>query len=223
MVQTNSTGTGTGDPACGDCDDGDPTRRGLDDDGDGVTTCESPPDCDDEDFYASPNRTEAACDGRDNDCDPGTAEGPDADGDGASPCGGDCDDDDPAVGPASDDPCMDCSPWTSTPAPCADGCTPPPEWHPECLSGCPGLPGAVPCALGPDEGGCTIVGCGDYVQADLGWTSYWWDLDCQLVGIREWQDYTAYCGHTQSTLTYGWVPDCPNPTPYVPPPCALGP
>ncbi len=73
-------------------------------DGDGVTLCGG--DCDDEDAAVAPGLSEI-CDGRDNDCDPGTDEDGDADGDGWSVCGGDCDDDDLDRSPGSDEVCDD--------------------------------------------------------------------------------------------------------------------
>jgi len=76
----------------GDCDDANGLIHPGDDDGDGVSTCDEPPDCDDNNADRFPGNSEA-CDGTDNDCDGTLAEfEQDADGDGAWPCTGDCDD-----------------------------------------------------------------------------------------------------------------------------------
>jgi len=56
-----------GDIDCDDCDDTNPALHTLDLDGDGVTTCDSTPDCDDDDPFNFPGNTEV-CDGQDNDC-----------------------------------------------------------------------------------------------------------------------------------------------------------
>ena len=63
---------GDSDPACSDCDDGDPSLETVDLDGDGVSLCDG--DCDDADSGVFPSNLEL-CDGVDNDCDPSTAFG----------------------------------------------------------------------------------------------------------------------------------------------------
>jgi hypothetical protein len=106
-------GDGDGDPACSDCEDGDPALTTLDLDGDGVLSCGN--DCNDNDPAIRPDvfdllgdEVDANCDGpdgNDNDGD-GYAQGDDCDdsnatlnlddldGDGATTCGDDCDDSD---------------------------------------------------------------------------------------------------------------------------------
>lgn len=80
---------GDASPACEDCADDDGSRDGTDKDGDGVTTCDQPSDCADDESRQSPSHTEYLCDGLDNDCDPSTDEAADNDGDGHSvACGG---------------------------------------------------------------------------------------------------------------------------------------
>ncbi len=75
-----------------DCDDGNEAMNPADLDGDGWDTCHG--DCDDSDDASYPGGTELACDGADNDCDPGTSDEPDEDADGHTACV-DCDDHDP--------------------------------------------------------------------------------------------------------------------------------
>jgi hypothetical protein len=105
-----------GSPACADCDDGNPaifpfnpelcdgldndcdsgTDENSDNDGDGVTACDTPSDCDDSNAAVSPNAAEV-CDGLDNDCNGqadfggDVANEVDGDGDGSPVCI-DCDD-----------------------------------------------------------------------------------------------------------------------------------
>ena len=126
-----------GDGACAfaDCDDHDPlvfpgtadtcdgvdndcdgtVDEGLDQDGDGVSTCAG--DCDDFDGTNAPTLAEI-CDHHDNDCDGDVDEGFDADGDGQKTCEGDCDDADPEVFTGQPEACDDgkdddCDPTTS--------------------------------------------------------------------------------------------------------------
>jgi len=88
---------GDGDSTCdGDCDDAAGTLNLDDVDADGFSTCDG--DCDDGDGAVNPAGEEVACDGIDNDCDPGTADEPDGDGDGYSLCE-DCDDAESSVHP----------------------------------------------------------------------------------------------------------------------------
>ncbi len=104
FLGTDADGDGDLAGACGgsDCDDSDPASNGLDVDGDGISTCDAVPDCDDLDPDASPeNPVEICGDGIDNECS-GEAEDLDVDGDGAysEECGGlDCNDDNGAIGP----------------------------------------------------------------------------------------------------------------------------
>ena len=75
----------------------------LDEDADGVTTCDG--DCDDGDETSYPGGEEVP-DGADNDCDGDTDEGTvlgDDDGDGFTETDGDCDDADPQVNPDAED------------------------------------------------------------------------------------------------------------------------
>ncbi|MEQ1568862.1 MAG: putative metal-binding motif-containing protein, partial [Myxococcota bacterium] len=69
-------------------------------------------DCDDSDGAVSPGEPEFTCDQIDNDCDPGTLDGPDGDGDGSTVCD-DCDDADAANAPDGVEACdgadNDCS------------------------------------------------------------------------------------------------------------------
>ena len=88
----------------GDCDDGSPAFNIRDEDGDGVTTCGDPADCDDLDPNNYPGNTEL-CDGFDNDCDGAPESSSDADGDGVTVCAGDCDDNNPSVAPGQTDLC----------------------------------------------------------------------------------------------------------------------
>ena len=74
----------------GDCDDTDPALNPLDVDGDGVSTCDVPIDCNDAEPLESPALGEVTCDGLDNDCDPATLDSDDGDGDGYSPDGASC-------------------------------------------------------------------------------------------------------------------------------------
>jgi len=88
----------------GDCDDADPALNTRDDDGDGVSTCSAPPDCNDADPNNFPGNVEA-CDGYDNDCDGVPESSSDVDGDGVTVCAGDCDDGNTAVYPGAADIC----------------------------------------------------------------------------------------------------------------------
>lgn len=77
----------------------------ADKDGDGLSACTSPIDCDDTDASVSPY-AEEVCDGIDNDCDCQVDEGStDVDGDGFTTCGGDCDDSDFFVNPGVAEAC----------------------------------------------------------------------------------------------------------------------
>ena len=79
--------------------------QGEDADGDGWTTDDDPPDCDDTDAATHPGAQDVANDGVDQDCDGEDAyEAPDADGDG-SDADEDCDDDDPLVTPGRPEYC----------------------------------------------------------------------------------------------------------------------
>ena len=81
----------------GDCDDADPERSPADRDGDGVSTCDDPPDCDDLAADVHPGATET-CDGLDGDCVGGPMPSEiDQDLDGQTGCEGDCDDTDVLV------------------------------------------------------------------------------------------------------------------------------
>ena len=109
----------------GDCDDGSLASNIADTDGDGVTTCALPPDCDDVNASRLPGGAEV-CDGADNDCDgiiP--ADEVDADGDGFAGCAGDCDDGDPLATPADAD--GDGYSTCNSPADCDDS-DPTVEW-----------------------------------------------------------------------------------------------
>jgi hypothetical protein len=104
-----------------DCDA--TTLDAVDDDSDGVTTCDG--DCDDSDVAIGPFATDVLCSGVDEDCDPATPDDRDADSDGVSFCDADCDDDDAQRNPnAVEQPCSgvdeDCDPLTPD-APDADG------------------------------------------------------------------------------------------------------
>ncbi len=127
-VQVDEVGDdGDGDPACNDCDDGDPAIEALDADGDGYTLCgngvdDSETDCDDTSIAYHPFAIDTVGDGLDHNCDGHDGMDFDGDGfasvlsggedcvdsdagitpedddsDGASFCGGDCDDGDPAL------------------------------------------------------------------------------------------------------------------------------
>ncbi len=89
-----------------DCDDGNPALNQMDWDGDGVTTCDGPPDCDDYDPWSYPGAPEE-CDGADNDCD-GTLpnDEQDADGDGYPACA-ECNDADATIYPGAPEQCDD--------------------------------------------------------------------------------------------------------------------
>jgi len=78
----------------------------LDKDGDGLSACTSPADCDDTDASISPYAPEI-CDGIDNDCDCQIDEGlsTDGDGDGVSSCAGDCNDASAAIRPGAAETC----------------------------------------------------------------------------------------------------------------------
>ncbi len=89
---------------CMDCADQDADGWGA------GSSCHPPLDCDDSDPLASPGGTETMCDGKDNDCDPGTPDAPDQDADGYDVCDpsepgdtdgyfADCDDSDIEVNP----------------------------------------------------------------------------------------------------------------------------
>ena len=82
-----------------DCDDSSQGANPGDLDGDGSTTCDPEPDCDDNDDTTCPLALEL-CDAQDNDCDgaPDPDEA-DSDGDGWRVCDGDCDDGDLAINP----------------------------------------------------------------------------------------------------------------------------
>jgi len=96
---------GDGDSPCdGDCAPADPAQNVNDGDGDGVTTCSAPPDCDDGDASNFPGNTEA-CDGVDNDCDGVPESTADLDGDGVTTCLGDCDDTNAAIAPGLAESC----------------------------------------------------------------------------------------------------------------------
>jgi hypothetical protein len=110
-----------------------------------------------------PGRAEVPCNGKDDDCDPATPDGPDADDDGWSACAGDCDDGDPEVHPGrAEVPCNgrddDCDPTTPDDADadddgvslCAADCNDDDpavgacEEGEECLAGACVLPGCPP-------------------------------------------------------------------------------
>ena len=106
-----------GSTVCDDCDDADPTREVLDQDGDGSSTCDG--DCDDADPAVEVLDRDGdgwtTCDGDCNDDDSGLSPD-DGDLDGWTSCDGDCDDTDPAVSPAAFEVCdgqdNDCDPGT---------------------------------------------------------------------------------------------------------------
>lgn len=162
-----------GDGLDNDCDG--PVDEGslqyLDEDGDGfgagdpVLQCaldgwtDQGGDCDDTDAMAFPGNEEVACDGRDNDCDPGTPDRPDQDGDGyvlcAVPGGGDCDDGDPSINPGAPELCdpdfadENCDGQGNEGCECVDG------EQQECYTGPPATawvgecrPGTMACAAG---------------------------------------------------------------------------
>ena len=86
-----------------DCD-GTVADEGLDEDGDGFTTCT---DCKDNDVNSFPGAPES-CDGVDNDCDTIVpANELDSDGDGYRGCESDCNDGDPAINPDGIEICND--------------------------------------------------------------------------------------------------------------------
>ena len=109
-----STECGTATEA-GDCDDANPGLNGLDDDGDGWSTCQG--DCDDGNPTVYPGATNL-CDGiDDNDCngivDPNEAND---DNDGSSTCDGDCNDFDATVDAAD----LDGDGWSTCDGDCDD-------------------------------------------------------------------------------------------------------
>jgi hypothetical protein len=77
-----------------------------DKDGDGLTRCTTPVDCDDLDPDISPYASEV-CDGVDNDCNGLIDDGVDQDGDGDTytTCGGDCNDSDASINPGAAEVC----------------------------------------------------------------------------------------------------------------------
>ena len=111
---------GDGWMACeGDCDDQNNTLTLTDTDGDGHTTCDDPPDCDDEAPGVFPGAPEL-CDAMDNDCDGMVPiDEFDSDGDGTLGCEGDCDDEDASLniddadgdGASTCDDPPDCDDW----------------------------------------------------------------------------------------------------------------
>jgi hypothetical protein len=86
-----------------DCDPDDPALNGLDEDGDGYSTCDG--DCDDRRETANPGATEL-CNGRDDDCDGVVMDDEiDSDGDGFAACEGDCRPTIPSVFPGAPEIC----------------------------------------------------------------------------------------------------------------------
>jgi len=78
-----------------------------------VDACAAPPghvanasDCDDDDLDVNPDADEVTCDGKDNDCDPSTADEVDLDSDGVGSCS-DCNDSEATVYPGAEEICND--------------------------------------------------------------------------------------------------------------------
>ncbi|MCK6529468.1 hypothetical protein L6R50_18600 [Myxococcota bacterium] len=171
-------GDGSGD------DDTDPGPSGstADADHDGYSPAEG--DCDDADADVHPFQGEA-CDGRDTDCDPATAQEADADGDGASVCEGDCDDADPARGPGDGD-----SDGAST---CDGDCDDTdPDVTPSPGAGGTGfVRGCAPAVSASQEWDGDFVAQATVVQTDGGWRMYYRghsDANLNAIGLAESED-----------------------------------
>lgn len=71
-----------------------------------------------------------------------------------------------------------------------------------------------------------IEGCGStfrvrrWVDDDV--VDRFYSMDCLLIGEEFGLDFPGYCFGTSYGLSYGEPQSCPNPEPYVPPPCASG-